>query len=234
MKSIETEGKTVDQAIELGLYRLGATRDQVKIRIIEEAGLFNKAKVRLSLNQTSDTEEEVKKLAMDLVEKMGLNLRVYTEEIDPKKNENKCILVDLSGSDTALAIGKHGDCLEAIGNILNNIYNKNKTVEETVRIVVDSNHYREKREATLTVLAKKMAAKAVREGRNVKLEPMTSYERRLIHSALTDNTKVITESEGTEPNRYVVIKLANVSNRRKEMAEARKESPITEQRADND
>ena len=237
MKSIETEGKTVDQAIELGLYRLGATRDQVKIRIIEEAGLFNKAKVKISLNKTSETEEEVKALAAELLEKMGLKLNVYTEETEPTRNESKCVLVELSGPDAALAIGKHGDALDALSTMLNNMFNKNKSTEESVRIMVDSNHYRQKRESTLTLLAKRMAAKAVREGKNVKLEPMSSYERRLIHSALTDNDKVITESEGTEPRRCVVIKLANPADRRKDKSAARKETSIKENvelRADND
>lgn len=218
MKSIETQGKTVDQAIELGLYKLGVTRDQVKIKIIEEAGLFNKAKVRLSVNQTSETEAEVKALAEELLSKMGLNLHVYAEETEAG------ITLDLTGEDAALAIGKHGDCLESIAHILNNIYNKDKGHDAGLRIIVDSNHYRERREANLTLLAKRMAAKAAREGRNIKLEPMTSYERRVIHNALNDNSKVITESEGVEPNRYVVIKPNG--DRRKEKAQARKEAQI--------
>ena len=235
MKSIETQGKTVDQAIELGLYKLGKTRDEVKITILEEAGLFNKARVRLSTSETSEKEEEVKKLCETLLEKMGLSVKLYVEE-----TENG-ITIDIGGKDTALAIGKHGDSLEAISNLLNNIYNKDK--EENVRIFVDSNNYRAKREATLVVYAKKMAAKATREGRNVKLEPMTSFERRIIHNALSDSDKVFTESAGSEPNRYVVIKLKNKDARRKGKAEERKEETQEETienpleigtRADND
>ncbi|MCR5553875.1 MAG: KH domain-containing protein [bacterium] len=239
MKSIETEGKTIDQAIELGLYKLSdgnenrLTRDQVKIRILEEAGLFNKAKVRLTLNQTSEVEEQVSALANQLVEKMGLKLNVYAEE-----TENG-ILIDLTGPDAAIAIGKHGDCLEAISTVLNNIYNKGKAHDELTRIIVDSNNYKSRREATLVSLAKKMASRAIREGKNVKLEPMTSYERRIIHNALTNETRVTSESEGSEPNRYVVIKLVNPSNKFKEKSEARKETnplqeEVLEERADND
>lgn len=80
MKSIETQGKTVDQAIELGLYKLGATRDQVKISILEEAGLFNKARVKISLDQASETETEVKTLVEELINKMGLELDITVEE----------------------------------------------------------------------------------------------------------------------------------------------------------
>ena len=237
MKSIETQGKTVDQAIELGLYKLGKTREEVKITILEEAGLFNKARVRLSTSETSEKEEEVKKLCETLLEKMGLNVKLYVEETESGIN------IDIGGKDTALAIGKHGDSLEAISHILNNIYNRDKEKEDNVRIFVDSNNYRAKREATLVVYAKKMAAKATREGRNVKLEPMTSFERRIIHNALTNSDKVFTESAGAEPNRYVVIKLKNYENRRKDKAEERKEetqeeaieNPLTiGTRADND
>ncbi|MBQ7579210.1 MAG: KH domain-containing protein [Clostridia bacterium] len=235
MKSIETQGKTVDQAIELGLYKLGKTRDEVKITILEEAGLFNKARVRLSTSETSETEEEVKKLCEELLSKMDLNVKVFVEETENGIN------VDLGGKDTALAIGKHGDSLEAISHILNNIYNRDKNKDESIRIFVDSNNYRAKREATLVIYAKKMAARATREGHNIKLEPMTSFERRIIHNTLSDSDKVFTESAGMEPNRYVVIKLKNKENRRKDKSEDRKEetaeieNPLTvETRADND
>ena len=201
MKSIETQGKTVDQAIELGLYKLNTTRDQVKITILEEAGLFNKARVRLSLNQTSEEEGKVLAIAEELTKKMGLNVDVFVEETEEGFSCN------ITGRDAALAIGKHGDCLESIGYLINQIYNKGKAHAEYKRISVDSDNYRARREATLVILAKKMASKAIRENHNVKLEPMTSYERRIIHATLADNSKVETESQGNEPNRFVVIKL---------------------------
>ncbi|MBQ7452876.1 MAG: protein jag [Clostridia bacterium] len=239
MKSIETQGKTVDQAIELGLYKLGKTRAEVKITILEEAGLFNKARVRLSSNETSETEDQVKNLAEELFSKMGLHVTLFVEETEDG------IKIDIGGQDAAIAIGKHGDSLEAIGQILNNIYNKDKSHEDAIRIFVDSNNYRSRREATLTQLAKKMASKAIREGHNVRLEPMTSYERRIIHSTLADDGRVETESQGNEPNRYVVIKLKNGNDRRKEKREERKveedlnpensaEPMEIEERADND
>lgn len=217
MKSIETQGKTVDQAIELGLYKLGVTRDQVKITILEEAGLFNKARVRLALNQTSEQEEQVKTLSTTLLSKMNLDVDIYVEETE------KGFIVDITGKDAALAIGKHGDCLEAISTVLNNIYNKDKSKEDNTRIYVDSDNYRTRRENTLTVLAKKMANKAIRDNKDVKLEPMTSYERRIIHNALSSYDRVETQSQGSEPNRFVVIKLTNREYKRKEKNAERKE-----------
>lgn len=230
MKSIETQGKTVDQAIELGLYKLNTTRDQVKITILEEAGLFNKARVRLSLNQTSEEEGKVLAIAEELTKKMGLNVDVFVEETEEGFSCN------ITGRDAALAIGKHGDCLESIGYLINQIYNKGKAHAEYKRISVDSDNYRARREATLVILAKKMASKAVRENHNVKLEPMTSYERRIIHATLADNSKVETESQGNEPNRFVVIKL-KLNNHKKADTKAdaqQAQEDNTSTRADND
>lgn len=230
MKSIETQGKTVDQAIELGLYKLNTTRDQVKITILEEAGLFNKARVRLSLNQTSEEEGKVLAIAEELTKKMGLNVDVFVEETEEGFSCN------ITGRDAALAIGKHGDCLESIGYLINQIYNKGKAHAEYKRISVDSDNYRARREATLVILAKKMASKAIRENHNVKLEPMTSYERRIIHATLADNSKVETESQGNEPNRFVVIKLKLNNHKKadtKTVAQQAQEDS-TSTRADND
>ena len=203
MKSIETQGKTVDQAIELGLYKLGVTRDQVQISILEQAGLFNKARVKLSLNESSESEQGVKDLAVKLISAMNLVLDVTVEE----KEEN--FLVDITGEDAALLIGKRGESLDAFQFLINTIYNKDKSHDEYKRVVVDSNNYKSKREDTLKILAERMAAKAVRENHDVKLEPMNANERRIIHSALSDNSKVETTSHGNEPNRYVVIQLVN-------------------------
>ncbi len=210
MKSIETQGKTVDQAIELGLYKLGATRDQVKISIIEEAGLFNKARVKISLDESSESEEGLKVLVEGLLSKMNLELDVTVEE------QEEQFFVDITGKDIALLIGKRGESLDAFQFLVNSIYNKGKKHEEYKKVVVDSSNYKSKREDTLKVLAERMAAKAVRENHDVRLEPMTANERRIIHSSLADHAKVETESKGKEPNRYVVIKLKNKKQKKEE------------------
>ncbi len=201
MKSIETQGKTAEQAIEIGLFKLGAKREDVKIEILEQAGLFNKAKVRISLNVTSPEEAKVKELVEKLISLMGFNLEVYVEE---RENE---FFVNVTGKEIALFIGKHGDSIEEFQTVVNAIYNKNKTREESKRVVVDSNNYIIKREETLTNLAKRTAGKVVRERREFKFEPMNAYERRIIHTALANHDKVITESYDNEPNRFVVVKL---------------------------
>lgn len=201
MKSIETQGKTVDQAIEIGLYKLGLTRDEVKIEILEQAGLFNKARVRLSVSTTSAEEAVVKELVEKLISLMGLELEVYVEE---REND---FFVNVTGADAAVFIGKHGDSIEEFQVVVNSIYNKGKARDESKRITVDSNNYIQKRQETLTNLAKRTAGKVVREHKDFKFEAMNSYERRIIHTALADHDKVITESYGNEPNRYIMVKL---------------------------
>ena len=170
---------------------------------MEQAGLFNKAKVRLSLNTTSPEEAVVKDLVQKIIELMGLDLEVYVEERESD------FLVNVTGNDAALFIGKHGDSIEEFQTVVNSIYNKDKARDESKRITVDSNNYIVKRQEVLTNLAKRTAGKVVREQKDFKFEAMNSYERRIIHSALANSDKVITESYGNEPNRYVIVKLKN-------------------------
>ena len=213
MKSIETQGKTVDQAIEIGLYKLGVKREEVKIDILEQAGLFNKARVRISVGTSSPDEGKLKELVEKLVNLMGLDVEVYVEE------REKEFFVNVTGTDSAIFIGKHGDSIEEFQILLNYIFNKDKSRDESKRIIVDSNNYAQRRTETLTNLAKRTAGKVVRDNKEFKFEAMNSYERRIIHSALADHGKVITESYGNEPNRYVVVKLRNNISRQKNEGE---------------
>ena len=211
MKSIETQGKTVDQAIEIGLYKLGVTRDDVKIEILEQAGLFNKARVRLSLGTSSEEEAAVKQLVDKLISLMGLEVETFVEE------REKDFYVNVTGTDSAIFIGKHGESIEQFQTVINYIYNKNKSRDEAKHITIDSNKYAERRTETLTNLAKRTAGKVIREHKDFKFEAMNSYERRIIHSALANNDKVITESYGNEPNRCVVVKLkTNIARQKNE------------------
>ena len=115
------------------------------------------------------------------------------------------INVDISGKDAGTIIGKRGQTLDAIQYLTSLVVNKNKS--EYIRVVLDAENYRLKREKTLEKLAHKLADKVVRTGRNIKLEPMNPYERMIIHSALQGNDKVLTRSEGEDPYRRIVIEL---------------------------
>ena len=236
MKSIETQGKTVDQAIEIGLYKLGVTRDQVKISILEQAGLFNKARVRLSLDESSESENEVKGLVEKIVNLMGLNVDVFVEETDD------AFMVDVTGEDAAIFIGKRGDNLESFSFLINSICNRGKKSDEYKRVIVDSDGYKQKREETLKILAARTASRVVSSGRSVKLEPMSANERRIIHTALAEHKKVDTVSNGKEPFRYITVILKNAPDKRKQQHDDRKQEEsleltnieIVEPRADND
>lgn len=209
MKSIESQGKTVDQAIEIGLYKLGVKREDVKIEILEQAGLFNKARVRISLGSSSEEETKLKELVEKIIDLMGLKLDVYVEE---REND---FLVNVTGEDAPIFIGKRGESIEEFQTVVNCIYNNGKPRDEAKHIVVDSNNYIVKREETLINLAKRTAGKVIREHKDFKFESMNSFERRIIHSALADHDKVITESYGNEPNRYIVVKLKNNISKQK-------------------
>lgn len=135
----------------------------------------------------------------EITEKMGLNLKikVYGNE--------SCIYIDMDGKDSGTIIGKRGQTLDAIQYLTSLVVNKDK--ERYLRVVVDAENYREKREKTLEQLANRLADKVVKSRKSVRLEPMNPYERKVIHATLQSNPKVTTRSEGDEPYRRVIIEL---------------------------
>lgn len=199
MKSIETEGKTVEQAIELALYKMGAKREDVVIQILDQGSLFNKAKVKVSSGEQTEGEMQILKFFNDFISVMGLNCFAAVEE---KENT---YYVNLIGEDVGVMIGKRGDVLAAIQLVVGQILMKGKHHDEYKRIVVDSSNYLERREESLKILARTQANKAIREKRQVKLDYMNARERRIIHTELANNERVETKSSGVEPKRYVVI-----------------------------
>ena len=135
----------------------------------------------------------------DITEKMGLNLQIRI------KGNDSCIYVDMDGKDSGTIIGKRGQTLDAIQYLTSLVVNKDK--DKYLRVVVDAENYREKREKTLEQLANRLADKVIRSHKSVRLEPMNPYERKVIHATLQSNPKVITRSEGEEPYRRVIIEL---------------------------
>lgn len=128
-----------------------------------------------------------------------MNLDVALEVFSNKES----VYLDIEGKDTGTIIGKRGQTLDALQYLTSIVINKDK--EDYVRVVVDAEGYRSKREATLENLANRLADKAVKSRRNVKLEPMNPYERKVIHTALQNRPEVTTKSEGEEPYRRVII-----------------------------
>ena len=144
----------------------------------------------------------------ELLVKMGIAGEAFVE-VDP---ETAHVQVDIRGEDMGAVIGRRGDTLDAI-QYLTSLY-VNKGVEGHIRVTVNTENYRARREESLQRLARKMAGKAVRYHRNMTLEPMNPYERRIIHSALQDYSGVTTYSTGSEPNRRIVIAVESGSSHR--------------------
>lgn len=192
-------GKTVNEAIEAGLAALSVTKDKVDVEVLDEGKkkLFGSvpAQVRITLKKT-DGER-----AVDFLK--GLFEVLGTEAEPVLVGEDEKIEIDLKAEKARSLIGRRGEIIDAVQVLAGAVANIGR--DEYKRVVVDCENYREEREETLRRVAEKLAAKAIRLGKKVRLEPMNPYERRIIHSALISNEEVTTKSEGKEPARYVVI-----------------------------
>ena len=202
MESIEVYGKTIEEAVQSGLEQLGISKEEADIEVLEEPttnGLIFKkvtqAKVKVT-KRLSDAQRAVKFLEglFDLI-----NVHASTEIV---RDDDK-ICINLTATNSSFLIGYRGEVLDALQSLASAVANIGR--EDYKRLVVDCEDYRAKREETLVQLAQRLASKAVKTGRKINLEPMTPFERRVIHTALVDSAEVKTESEGKEPNRYVVI-----------------------------
>ena len=199
--------KTVEEAIETGLQALGVAREDVDVEILEEGkvrriGKSTPAEVKLPVKEKlSDGARAVKFLE-------GL-FAVMKEDVSPVlREEEEKVIIDLNAENSKGIIGRRGEIIDAMQVLAGAVANTGRKVYK--RVVVDYENYREKREDTLKNVAEKLAAKAVRTGRRVRLEPMNPYDRRIVHSALMENGEVTTHSEGKEPARYVVITPKNM------------------------
>lgn len=219
------EGKTTNEAIENGLKELNVSRRQVDVKVLEtedKRSFFNiltprvvkvelivkegieksnkKEKIDISKEAEIKAEENIKKFLDEFISKLPTNDLKY--EI---KNEKNDIFVDIKGEDTGYLIGYRGNVLNSLQVILNNI--ANNELNERARVLLNIGGYKEKREKDLKDLADKIAGTVIKKRKSITLEPMTSYERKIIHSKLQENSKVETHSIGEEPNRKIVVSL---------------------------
>lgn len=167
---------------------------------LSEADLQNlKVTVKRPDDLVEDPESPAITFLKDMTEKMGLTLNIKA-----MKNDS-CLYVDIDGKDSGTVIGKRGQTLDAIQYLTSLVINKDK--ENYVKVVVDAENYRAKREKTLEQLANRLADKVVKTKKSVRLEPMNPYERKVIHATLQGNPAITTRSEGEEPYRRVIIEL---------------------------
>jgi len=202
-KSIEVQGRTEDEAIETALEQLGLARDDVSVEIVEQArtgflGLKNTpAIVKVFYESKEERTEQVDTFLTGLFERMDIEVSQDITEADGSIN------VILTGNDPGALIGRRGETLDAIQHLTN--YVVNRSVSGRVRINLDAENYRQRRNEALENLASRTAGKVIKYRRNMTLDPMNAYERHVIHTALQDHKGVSTFSVGSEPNRRVVI-----------------------------
>lgn len=197
-------GKTVEEAVQQGADQLGVSVDRVRYRIIEEPskgflGFIGGKPARVEVEEILDPTEQAIQFLNNVVPLMGgKNLQFQA------RNEEGQTIIELQGDGLGLVIGRHGQTLDSLQFLLNIAVNR--MVKESVHFILDAENYRAKRKETLERLALQSADRVIRSGKPLRLEAMKAYERKIIHTALQDSDEVETMSEGTEPNRYVMIK----------------------------
>ncbi|OPJ55452.1 RNA-binding cell elongation regulator Jag/EloR [Alkalithermobacter paradoxus] len=202
MRDLQVTGKTIEEAVDKALSELNAKKEDVDIQILEEPtkgflGIIGGklAKVRVILKDTP--KDIANKFLTEILESMSIEGKInITQEEDILK-------IDLNGEDTGILIGRRGETLDSL-QLLTNLA-VNKSSEKHIKVLLDIENYRQRREESLIRYANKMARQAVKTRKDIKLEPMNPYERRIVHSALQNDRFIRTISEGEEPNRRVVI-----------------------------
>lgn len=228
--SIIAEGRTTNEAVENGLKELKVSKDRVDIKVLEnenKKSFFSiltprVVKVQLTIKENSNKEEKIEvkeekpkreydhneediSIAKERVEEF---LKEWLQKVDNTleytiKEEDYTIYVDIKGNAAGTLIGYRGETLNSMQTILSTIANRG--FNNKIRLILDIENYRQKREKTLEELAEKVSKTVLKTGKSITLEPMSAYERKIIHSKLQDNNKIETHSIGEGDNRRVVI-----------------------------
>lgn len=226
-KVAEGVGKTYDEAVQNGLDKIGLSKDEVIIEIIKEPkktffSILEPRQVKVTItekekikaNENPQKAKEVVELDKDDLENVKNKIRGFLSEYLSKlevdlsidmKYEEGILFVSINGEASGLIIGHRGDTLESLQILVSAIANKGR--EDYLKVIVDSENYREKRANSLKELALRQANQVIKKGRSHTFEPMSAFERKAIHTALQDHAKVKTHSVGEEPYRKVVISL---------------------------
>ncbi len=177
-------------------------KKEIKKETVKKEEKKSAVKEKFEVTQRPDNlKEDCEALTFlkNVTEQMNLKL-----DIKAQGNEDSLYL-DITGNDSGTIIGKRGQTLDSIQYLTSLVVNKDK--EKYIRVIVDAENYRAKREKTLEQLANRLADKVIKTRKSVRLEPMNPYERKVIHATLQSNPSIITRSEGEEPYRRVIIEL---------------------------
>ena len=227
-KKVIAEGKTTNEAIEKGLKELKVSRNQVDIKVLEneeKRSFFSilaprVVKVELTVKEEKEvTKKEIKpkkiiELSEEEQQKAEQNIKCFLEDFVKKLPENTKyeieknvtgLNVNINNKNLGYLIGYRGETLYALQNIMAAIAGRG--IDNKIRVILDIEGYKAKREKTLEELAEKVAKTVIRTKNPIKLEPMQAYERKIIHSVLQKNSKIDTTSVGEEPYRRIIISL---------------------------
>ena len=199
-------GKNVDEAVNNALLQLQITSEKLEYEVVEKGsngllGFIGSKPAVIRARKKSDFIDEGEEFLQNIFHEMNMEVDIAVAY----NKEEQVVDIVLTGEDMGILIGKRGQTLDSLQYLANRVANKHQ--EGYVRVKLDTENYRARREETLRHLAKNIAHKVKRNRRPVALEPMNPYERRIIHSALQSDPYVMTHSEGEEPFRKVVITL---------------------------
>lgn len=206
-KELIVTGKTVEDARKKAAAQLGVAEEEMIVTVLEEGKKgflgIGASDAKISVSYSEDGEDT----ALDFIRKLIDDMALEGLTVAKKEGSNGDVLITVDGDNAGVLIGHHGETLEAIQYLANLAANKKVAGEkrEYVRVTVDVEGYRAKREASLRALARRMSAKVIKNKKSVMLEPMNPYERRIVHSEVQGIAGVSTNSIGSENNRRVVI-----------------------------
>ncbi|MEB3103235.1 RNA-binding cell elongation regulator Jag/EloR [Ferviditalea candida] len=205
MKKITASGKTVEEAVKNGLVQLNVSEERVRVLVLEQPskglfGILGSKDAKVELELIPDPLEETIGFLQDVFESMDIHV-----QIDPVKDGKDNVILNLSGPELGILIGRRGQTLDALQFLTNIVANRQS--DSHLRIILDAENFRERRRKTLEELSYRLAGRVVKSKKDVVLEPMSPQERKVIHTYLQDHPKVRTYSKGDEPNRRVVITL---------------------------
>jgi spoIIIJ-associated protein len=208
--SLVRTAKSVEEAVELALKDLGIGRDEVEVEVISlgKTGFLGlggeQAQVRITPLTASGEVVRTAKIIIDqLIAHLGV--KALSTISKPPKDSPGFFLIDIEGEDSGLLIGRRGETLRAMQFLVNLLVTQARGAEDSGRILLDVEHYRERRANSLRDRVLRLADRVATSGKPITLEPMPANERRVVHMALSDHLRVITQSEGLGEERQVII-----------------------------
>lgn len=214
MKHELFNGKTIDDAINKAIVELRISSDQLEYVVVDKGstGILGIGSRPAVIEAWA--KDSLVGTAREFLNNLFETMNMEVEVVGSYNEEERTMNLDLQGEDMGILIGKRGQTLDSLQYLTSLVVNKNS--QEYIRVKLDIENYRERREDSLENLARSCAAKVKKTKKPIVLEPMNPYERRIIHSCLQSDRNVITSSEGEEPYRHVVISLKRSSGKKYE------------------